>query len=99
MRYLTTAIAVTGAVACWYFVIAYWWTTRGDWARNSGGRHVMLFTADLGVLMTLIALARIWPTYPGRDVIVMIAFGGLVVQVVYRCVLLHRVQHEPAERR
>ncbi|MCX5066890.1 hypothetical protein OOJ91_13645 [Micromonospora lupini] len=99
MRDLTTVLAAVGAGACWYFVVVFWWTTGGDWRHNAGGRHVMLFTADLGLLMTLIVVARIWPGYPGRDVVVLVAFALLVVQIVWRCVLLHRAQHEPAARR
>ncbi|MFI6228868.1 hypothetical protein ACIBCR_16315 [Micromonospora echinospora] len=93
MKDLTTALAVVGAAACWYFVAVYWWTTRGDWAYNRAGRHVMVFTANLGVLMTLAALARVWPDYPGREAVVLVAFASLVAQVVHRCVLLHDAQH------
>ncbi|MEV6798552.1 hypothetical protein AB0M91_09410 [Micromonospora rifamycinica] len=92
MRNATTALAAVGAVGCWYFVVAFWWTTRGDWRHNPGGRHVMQFTANLGLLMALIVAARIWPGYPGRDVVVLVAFALLVVQIVWRCVLLHRAQ-------
>lgn len=92
MRDVTTALAILGAVGCWYFVAAYWWTTRGDWARTPAGRHVMLFTADLGFLMSLIVLARVWPDYPGRTLVTFVAFAALVVQVYWRIVLLHRVQ-------
>lgn len=93
MRDLTTATAVLGAVGCWYFVLAYWVTTRGDWARSPAGRHVMQFTANLGLLMSLIVVARIWPDYPGRMVVTLVAFGALVVQIWWRVVLLHRAQH------
>lgn len=99
MRDLTTALVAVGAAGCWYFVVAFWLTTAGDWRHNRGGRHVMLFTADLGLLMTLIVAARIWPDYPGREVVTLAAFALLVVQIVYRCVLLHRAQHEPVNRR
>ncbi|MEU5668939.1 hypothetical protein ABZ749_00950 [Micromonospora sp. NPDC047753] len=97
MRDLTTAVAAVGAAGCWYFVLVYWATTAGDWRHNPGGRHVMLFTADLGVLLTLIVAARIWPDYPGRSVVTLVAFALLVVQILWRCVLLHRAQHEPAD--
>ena len=96
MRDVTTVLAAVGAIGCWYFVVAFWWTTRGDWRHNAGGRHVMLFTADLGLLMTLIVMARIWPHYPGRAEVTLVAFALLVAQILYRCVLLHRTQHEPA---
>ncbi|MEW2442775.1 putative phage holin [Micromonospora marina] len=98
MNDLNTMLAGIGAAACWYFVVAFWVTTGGDWRRNPGGRHVMQFTANLGLLMTLIVLARVWPQYPGRAAVTLVAFAALVAQVVWRCVLLHRTQHAPAGR-
>jgi len=94
VRDLTTALAALGAAGCWYFVFVYWATTAGDWRRNPGGRHVMLFTGDLGVLLSLIVAARIWPEYPGRSVVTLVAFALLVAQILWRCVLLHRAQHD-----
>lgn len=95
MKDFTTVVAGLGAVGCWYFVAVYWWTTRGDWLRTPAGRHIMQFTANLGVLMTLIVVARIWPLYPGRLVVTPVAFGALVVQIWWRIVLMHRAQHRP----
>lgn len=97
MKELTTALAAVGAAGCWYFVFAYWLTTAGDWRHNPGGRHVMLFTADLGLLLTVIVAARIWPNYPGRSTVTLVLFGLLVVQIVWRCVLLHRAQRHARE--
>lgn len=99
MRTVTTALSVLGASGCWYFVVAYWWTTRGDWAHNPAGRHVMQFTANLGLLLSLAVAARIWPDYPGRQTITLIVFAALVAQIYWRIVLLHRAQHEPSGRR
>lgn len=99
MREFTTVVAALGTVGCWYFVGAYWVTTRGDWHRTPAGRHVMQFTANLGFLLTLIVVARVWPDYPGRAGITMVSFSALVVQVWWRCVLLHRAQHQPASER
>lgn len=95
MRDITTWLAGAGAAGCWYFVAAYWATTRGDWHRTSGGRHIMQFTANLGVLMSIIVVARLWPYYPGRQVITLVAFAALVVQVWWRIVLMHRAQRRP----
>lgn len=91
---MSTGLSVVGALACWYFVAVYWWKTGGDWMRTWAGRHVMQFTANLGVLLTLIVAARLWPRYAGRDVIVLVVFAALVAQIVWRCVLLHRAQHQ-----
>lgn len=93
MRNISTVLAAVGAVGCWYFVAAYWVTTRGDWWLTPAGRHVMQFTANLGLLLTLSVAARIWPGYPGREVVVMVAFAALVVQIWHRVVLMHRAQH------
>lgn len=100
MKNLGTFLTVIGALGCWYFVIVYHWKTRGDWWRNPGGRHVMQFTANLGALLTLIVAARLWPDYPGRAWVTLGLFGALVVQILWRCVLLHLVQAHtaPADR-
>ncbi len=100
MRDVTTALAVVGAASAWYFVVAYWWITRGDWRHNPGGRHVMHMPANLGRLMTRIVAARLWPDYIGRPVITLVAFAALVAQLVWRIVLMHRAQRrEPARTR
>lgn len=93
MKDLITALAVLGTLAAWRFVIVWWWRTRGDWARNPGGRHVMQLTAYLGVLITLIVVARIWPEYPGRSVVTAVFFALLVGQLVWRNVLMDREQN------
>lgn len=92
-----TVLAAVGAVGCWYFVVAYWWSTRGDWHRSAAGRHLMWFTANLGVLFALVVLARLLGDYPGRQTITTTAFALLVAQVYWRIVLLRRAQRrEPA---
>ncbi|MCT2279314.1 putative phage holin [Micromonospora chalcea] len=92
MRDAGTVLAAIGFLLCGYFVVTYHWLTGGDWRRNPGGRHLMEFTANLGLLLGLIVLARFWPDYPGRDALTLLVFGGLVAQVLWRIVLLHRVQ-------
>ena len=91
---LNTALAVVGAAACWWFVVAYHVRSGGDWAHNRGGRHVMWVTANLGLLMALIVLARVWPDYPGRQVVTFLAFAWLVLQLVRRLMLLYTEQHD-----
>lgn len=102
MRDAGTVLAAVGAAACAYFVLVYQVTTGGDWRHTAAGRHLMQFTACLGLLMVLVVAARLWPTYPGRDVVTLAAFAWLVGQVIWRSVLLHRAQHDdrvPAGRR
>lgn len=94
MTALTAALAVAGAGVCWYFVVAFHVLTGGDWRHNRGGQHVMAFTASLGLLLTLAAAGRVWPDYPGRELVVTVVFATLVGQLVWRCVLLHREQHD-----
>lgn len=98
---LTTLLAVVGLLACGWFVVAYQVTTGGDWRHSAAGRHLMTFTATLGLLFGLIMLGRAWPDYPGRSVVVPLALAALVVLLVRRCVLLHTAQHprEPSGRR
>ncbi|MER7164484.1 hypothetical protein ABT336_00175 [Micromonospora sp. NPDC000207] len=95
-----TMLAAIGAVACLYFVVAYQVSTSGDWRHSPVGRHLMQFTGCLGLLMGLIVAARLWPEYPGRDQVTLLVFAWLVVQVIWRSVLLHRAQHdqEPVRR-
>lgn len=102
MRNAATVLTVIGALGCWYFCIVYHLKTGGtwrlgDWAHNTGGRHLMQMSGCLGVLLTLIVAARVWPTFPGRVVITLVVFAYLVVQILWRCVLLHRAQH-PRQR-
>lgn len=94
MRIASTVLAVAGFAASLYFVIAYHWSTRGDWWRNPGGRHVMEFTVNLGLLFGLIVAARLWGDYPGRDEVTLVLFAWLVGQVVWRSVLMHRMQRD-----
>lgn len=92
MRLATTVLAALGMAGCWYFVAAYWWTTGGGWRRTAGGRHLMAFTANLGGLLTLVVVNRVFGDYPGRQAITLALFAALVAQIFWRCVLLHRAQ-------
>lgn len=78
-------------------MVAYQVTTAGGWSRSPAGRHLMQFTATLGLLFALILTARLWPDYPGRDEINLLAFAWLLGQVVWRSVLLHGAQHDDRE--
>lgn len=90
--WIATLLACAGAAGGWYFVAAYWWLTRGSWRRLPGGRHVMGFTASLALLLTLVVINRFGGDYPGRVCLTIVVFAALVVQVFWRCVLLHRAQ-------
>ena len=94
MRDAATALTALGAAACWYFVAAYWWLSRGACWKTAAGRHMQLLTGSLGALLTFIFTARVWPTFPGRPVVTIALYGLVVVQLVWRCVLLHRAQHD-----
>lgn len=93
MRIATTALAAVGFAGCMYFVAAYWAMTRGAWRQSPVGRHLMAFTFNLGVLLGLVVAARVWGDYPMRVYLSALFFGAFVIQIVYRCVLLHRAQH------
>lgn len=92
MRHMGTVLAALGAAGCWFFCAAYWWKTRGDWTRTPVGWHLMLFTADLGLLLSLAVVGRVWPDYPGRTAVTNVFFAFLVVQIYWRIVLLYRAQ-------
>lgn len=98
MKDISTILTAVGALACLYFVVRYHVSTGGDWRHNPGGRHLMFFTANMGLLFLLIVAARLWPTYPGRSVVTALFYAALVGQIVWRCVLLHRAQHDRAGR-
>lgn len=98
IRLAADLLATAGAVGCWWFVISYQVLTGGDWRRTAVGRHLFSFTANLGMILTLITVARFWPAYPGRQLIVVFTFGVLVGQVWYRVILLYRAQREQVPR-
>jgi len=94
-----TVLTAVGALACFYFVAAYQWETRGSWRKTAGGKHVMGFTAVLGAFFGLVFAARVWPSYPGRDWISLVVFAAAVWQVLWRNVLLYVAQHPQRQSR
>lgn len=93
-----TVLSVLGALGCWYFVVAYWVLTRGDWHQSAVGRHLMQFMANLAVLFSLIVLVRLFGNYPGRPVITTVAYAVFVAQIWWRIVLMHRAQRRDSAR-
>lgn len=90
---ITTATAA-GALGAWYFVVAYWVLTRGTWRRTGVGNHLMGFTGNLAMLLTLILVNRVLGLYPGRRAITAALFLTFVVQIFVQCVLLHMEQRK-----
>lgn len=92
MTAIGTILAGVGALGCLWFVLRYHLLTGGDWRHNPAGRHLMAFTANLGVLLGLIVVNRLSGDYPGRVIVTMVLFAALVGQIVWRLVLLERAQ-------
>jgi len=50
-----------GAISAWIFVVMYHVLSRGGWARDPIGRHVMAFVGVDAAVFTLLALTTLWP--------------------------------------
>jgi len=68
-----------GAVAQTAFVAL--WATM-PWFRTPVTRALMIKSAALAAMFDLMVLGRFWPNYPGRPVVVTVAFTLVVVGVV-----------------
>lgn len=84
-----------GIVGCWAFVYRYVRTYR--WWRNEFGRHLVAFSASLGLLLTYVGVLWVYPDLPGRNVIRLVLFSSLIAVIVWRLVLFERVKR--AEKR
>lgn len=89
LRLYTLALLVVCTVGCWAFVVLYhrayrWWT-------NDFGRHLVAFSACLGLFLTYYLVLAFWPEMPARVGIRTGLFTLLTVVVVWRLVLFGRV--------
>lgn len=70
------------------------------WERTPEGRNVMLFTTALLAVFTLNALAVMFgPDYPGRGVLRVLVYGGLIAAFVDRIRLVISVQRRARKKR
>jgi hypothetical protein len=62
LRLYTLALLLISAAGCWLFVVLYhrayrWWT-------NEFGRHLVAFSACLGLFLTYYVVLAFWPEMP-----------------------------------
>lgn len=91
--WVNTPVAMTfaGALA---FVILYAWRTRGAWRDTAVGRNVMALMAVILIVSALAVSAIIWGTdWPYRNPIRAAAWTAIAAVVLWRVVILLRIQH------
>jgi hypothetical protein len=93
-----TALVVASALLAWAFCVGYHLSAR--WWESEAGRHLMSFTASLGVVLSLWAVGAMTPTKGlWWEVLRLVAFTGVPVSLAWRVSLLWRRQIHPGLRR
>jgi len=59
---------------------------------------MMSFVASLGVVLGLSLAYRIWGEYPGRKVLLIVAFAALTLLLWQRVYLVIRAQRPPSDK-
>lgn len=93
----TTLLVAAAFGACLTFVAVY--GTTAPWYRSEMGWHMMAFVFSLGLILGLSLAYRIWGEYPGRKVLLIVAFGLLTVLLWQRVYLVIRAQRPPTKHR
>ena len=101
LKYYTLALLVIACAGCWLFVVLYHRAYK--WWNNEFGRHLVSFSACLGLFLTYYLVLAFWPGMPWRTGIRTGLFTLLTAAVVWRLVLFGRVnlaqRREDGERR
>lgn len=88
-HHLGTLAAGVGALSAWHFVVVY---STHPWRLWAEGRHLMQFTAGLGLVLTLVVVfAAIRPVTPAPAALGLIRlaiFTWLALMLVWRVRLL-----------
>jgi len=74
-----------GWFSVWAFVGLYGWLR--PWYQSELGRHVIAFSASVGLFFTLYLILAIWPEFPGRSIIRLVLLVLLVSVCVWRLVI------------
>lgn len=82
-------LLVVSTLGCWGFVVLYHRSYR--WWRNEFGRHLVSFSACLGLFLTYYLVLAFWPGMPWRTHIRTALFTLLAAVIVWRLVLFGRV--------
>jgi hypothetical protein len=62
LRIYTLALLVISWAGCWAFVVLY--TRAYKWWNNEFGRHLVAFSACLGLFLTYFGVLAFWPGMP-----------------------------------
>lgn len=91
---LASTILVAAALAGdLLFVAAY--VITAPWWRSEWGRHMTAFGVSLGAILALSLAYRLFGDYPGRQVLLLVAFGALTLLLWQRAVIVIRAQVAP----
>lgn len=86
--YLFVLLGIS-TLGCWAFVVLYHRAYR--WWRNEFGRHLVSFSACLGLFLTYFVVLAFWPEMPWRMGLRIGLFTLLTLVIVWRLVLFGRV--------
>lgn len=96
--HLGTVAAGVGAAAAWHFVVVY---STHPWRLWAEGRHLMQFTAGLGLVLTLVVLFAfvrpVEPTPAPLGLLRLGIFAWLALMLVWRVRLLLNATREHGE--
>lgn len=82
-----------GVAACIAFVVAYSVVAR--WWRSVVGRHLVTFTASLGVLEGTAFVGMVWRDWGWRDELILAALAAIMVATWWQTALLLRAFRTP----
>lgn len=89
LQVYTLALLAASTLGCWLFVFLYHRAYR--WWRNEFGRHLVAFSASLGLFLTYYCVLAVWPSMPWRVGIRTALFTLFALVIVWRLVLFGRV--------
>ena len=91
LKLYTLALLVISCAGCWLFVVLYHRAYK--WWNNEFGRHLVTFSASLGLFLTYYLVLAFWPTMPDglRLWLRTSLFTLLTAVIVWRLVLFGRV--------
>ena len=89
LQVYTLVLLGVSTLGCWAFVALYHRAYR--WWGNEFGRHLVAFSACLGLFLTYYCVLAVWPGMPWRVGIRTALFTLLAAVIVWRLVLFGRV--------
>lgn len=83
------ALTVIALAGCLTFVGLY---SRVRWWRSEVGWHLMTFTSLEALILGLTLARGLWGDYPGREVVLTVAFAVFAAASCWRAAILWRTQ-------